>query len=389
MAQTSTKQSKNLADPFILSLNPSRAVIRCNKTRGMLRLITNHPALAFGSHAFLHFDPRISDIHPLLAGLFEAISCIYKFPTQIASFKEVNSRSNSFEKVPTVTWESCTLFGFVNLWYLRWRKSCSQSFPPAFDGALMAAATKLGTVSHRQCLWGTAWPLENMWRKHVSAEHKKAQKGFPLVEQDWIGPSVVFNLSKEQGMIEDTIMCCDIPVAGFHDLKWAALSLGFLPHNVAPIKHGSTASTGATNHEFLRVSPFKAIKFIGDVICHKKRNFWTTRRPSPSRFWVESSSQMFEVRQSYPTFLLDVLTKTESRISVGFWSISSRGKLLIHGNWNQCQVLHIFTDSDHPVGVEKNCDEAKKRMSIYGRPHWDVARLFGELIHWVHWVHWD
>lgn len=212
----------------------------------------------------------------------------------------------------------------------------------------MAAATKLGTVSHGQCLWGTAWPLENMWRKHVSAEHKKAQKGFPLVEQDWIGPSVVFNLSKEQGMIEDTIMCCDIPVAGFHDLKWAALSLGFLPHNVAPIKHGSTASTGATTTSFWGFHPLRPSNSLEMWFATKKEisttlPFWTTRRPSPSRFWVESSSQMFEVRQSYPTFLLDVLTKTESRISVGFWSISSRGKLLIHGNWNQCQVLHIFT----------------------------------------------
>lgn len=149
-------------------------------------------------------------------------------------------------------------------------------------------------------------------------------------------------------MIEDTIMCCDIPVAGFHDLKWAALSLGFLPHNVAPIKHGSTASTGATTTSFWGFHPLRPSNSLEMWFATKKEisttlPFWTTRRPSPSRFWVESSSQMFEVRQSYPTFLLDVLTKTESRISVGFWSISSRGKLLIHGNWNQCQVLHIFT----------------------------------------------
>ena len=177
----------------------------------MLRLISVHPASAWGrtlSCTLIQECQTFTDIHPSLAELFEAISCIYKFPTQIASFNKVNSRSNSFEKVPTVTWESCTLFGFVN--YDSWRKSCSQSFPPAFDGALMAAATKLGTVSHRQCLWGTAWPLENMWRKHVSAEHKKAQKGFPLVEQDWIGPSVVFNLSKEQGMIEEIPHCAVI-----------------------------------------------------------------------------------------------------------------------------------------------------------------------------------
>ena len=47
-------------------------------------------------------------------------------------------------------------------------------------------------------------------------------------------------------------------------------------------------------------------------------------------------------------------------------------------------MLHIFTDSDHPVGVEKKLRRGEKTDEHLWRPHWDVARLFGELIHWVH-----
>ena len=121
--KTSAKQSKNLADPFILSLNPSRAVIRCNKTQGMLRLISVHPALALGRTLSCTLIQESQTFTLCLQ------SCLKQFPVYISSPHKLP---------PSIRW---TQQAQLNSWV-------GNPFPSKLRGRLTKIGSAWSTILH-------------------------------------------------------------------------------------------------------------------------------------------------------------------------------------------------------------------------------------------------